>query len=219
MPKTDTQNTQPPIPPARRSDVTTEGDEQPQGLMISDQVVDAFARLKVVFDKTHHFTEAEGQQRINEHETRPTYTVLDHTTQKEYHVCGRGRLTVTQHAVCKYFWGRFNPVGSPADMEIPKGWVQGVGRQWKRGELVIVPSTYLAVFRNANIDRFKMVPGKPEKKLAPYNGYGFSVDMTMGKNGEATEEEYREQLDKGTAHNQSVLKQQQAAAQADSAAG
>ena len=95
----------------------------------------------------------------------------------------------------------------------------GVGRQWKRGELVIVPSTYLAVFQTANVDRFKMVPGKPEKKLAPYNGYGFTIDTSMGKSGEATEAEYRERLLTGTIHNQGVLAKQQAAAQAGDAAG
>ena len=159
-------------------------------------------------DVTHHRDEEENVD-----------TIFDHTTLIETVIDKRGRMTVTRHAVCKYLWGRFNPVGSSSDQEIVKAWHSGVGRQWKRGELVIVPSTYLNVTQNANVDRFKMVPGKPEKKLAPYNGYGFSIDMTQGKNGEATEQEYIEQLQKGTEHNKGVLAKQQAAAQSGDSAG
>ena len=113
-----------------------------------------------------------------------------------------GRHTTTKLDELHYFWGRFQAQGTKADPATVKVWFNGgVGRQYKRGELLIVPTTHLAVCGIANQERFTMMPNEPLKRLTPYNANGFVVDFSHGKNGEATEQEYLKRLHQGTAQN------------------
>jgi hypothetical protein len=115
-----------------------------------------------------------------------------------------GKQVTTKHAELKYFWGRFQAASGKGDQQIIKVWHKGAARQWKRMELVIVPSTYLHVCGIANQERFSMIPGEPLKRLAPYNQYGFTIDMTCGKQGEATAEEYEKRMAEGTEKNKQL---------------
>jgi hypothetical protein len=115
-----------------------------------------------------------------------------------------GTVTTTKCEELRYYWGRFQAAGQAGDQQIVKVWYFGHGKQYKRGELVIVPSTHLGVCGIANQERFKMVPGEPLKKLAPYNSYGFTVDFTMGNKGEATAEEYNKRISEGTEQNKQL---------------
>ena len=116
-----------------------------------------------------------------------------------------GTFTTTKIDELRYFFGRFQAAGQPGDQQIVKVWYKGFGKQYVRGALVIVPSTHLGVCGIANLERFKMEPGQPLKKLAPYNPYGFQVDFSMGRNGEATAEEYEKRIHEGTAANMQVI--------------
>jgi hypothetical protein len=115
-----------------------------------------------------------------------------------------GTSTLTKIEELRFFYGRFQAASQASDQQIVKVWFKGHGKQYKRGELVIVPSTHLGVCGIANQERFKMEPGQPLKKLAPYNPYGFNVDFTMGKNGEATAEEYEKRISEGTEMNRQL---------------
>lgn len=115
-----------------------------------------------------------------------------------------GTFTTTKIAELRFFHGRFQAAGQNSDQQIVKVWYKGHGKQYKRGELVIVPSTHLGVCGIANQERFKMEPGQPLKKLAPYNPYGFTVDLEQGKNGEATAEEYEKRISEGTEANRQL---------------
>jgi hypothetical protein len=124
-----------------------------------------------------------------------------------------GTFTTTKIEELRYFYGRFQAAGQASDQQIVKVWFKGHGKQYKRGELVIVPSTHLGVCGIANQERFKMEPGQPLKKLAPYNPYGFTVDFSQGKSGEATAEEYEQRIDAGTEANRQVIARGQTTAQ------
>jgi hypothetical protein len=115
-----------------------------------------------------------------------------------------GGVTTTKCEDLRYFYGRFQAAGQASDQQIVKVWYFGHGKQYKRGELVIVPSTHLGVCGIANQERFKMEPGQPLKKLAPYNPYGFSVDFSQGNKGEATAEEYEKRINEGTEQNKQL---------------
>lgn len=124
-----------------------------------------------------------------------------------------GTHTTTKIEELRYFYGTFQAAGQPGDQQIVKVWYMGFGKQYKRGELVIVPSTHLGVCGIANQERFKMEPGQPLKRLAPYNAYGFTVDFSQGRNGEATAEEYEQRIKAGTAANMQVIARGMTAAQ------
>lgn len=115
-----------------------------------------------------------------------------------------GTSTLTKMEELRFFYGRFQAASQQADQQIVKVWYKGTSRQWVRGALVIVPSTFLGVCGIANQERFKMEPGQPLKKLAPYNPYGFAVDFSQGKNGEATAAEYEKRIAEGTEQNRQV---------------
>lgn len=112
-----------------------------------------------------------------------------------------GTTTTTKIEDLVFFYGRFQAASQSSDQQIIKVWYKGHGKMYKRGELVIVPSTHLGVCGIANQERFKMEPGQPLKRLAPYNPYGFTVDFTQGKKGEATPEEYEKRIAEGTEQN------------------
>ena len=112
-----------------------------------------------------------------------------------------GTSTTTKCEELRFFYGRFQAASQTSDQQIVKIWYKGFGKQYKRGELVIVPSTHIGVSGIANLERFKMEPGQPLKRLAPYNPYGFNVDFSLGKNGEATAEEYEKRIVEGTEQN------------------
>ncbi len=123
-----------------------------------------------------------------------------------------GKITTTKHDTLRFFHGRFQAASAKGDQQIIKVWHKGVARQWKRMEPVIVPSTYLHVCGIANQERFAMVPGEPLKRLAPYNQYGFTIDFSQGRNGEATVEEYEKKLVEGTEKNRQMQLAQSVAA-------
>ena len=116
-----------------------------------------------------------------------------------------GTHTTTKVEELMYFWGRFQAAGQASDQQIIKVWYKGHGKQYKRSELVIVPSTHLGVCGIANQERFKMVPGEPLKRLAPYNSYGFTIDFTLGKRGVATQAEYDQRIAEGNEQNKAAV--------------
>ena len=79
-----------------------------------------------------------------------------------------------------------------------KIWFQGAGRQFARGIPTIVPEPYLHIADNAKQEAFAMEPGKPFKKRSPIQRYTYEIQRGMGKNGEATEQEYLKMLQEGT---------------------
>jgi hypothetical protein len=115
-----------------------------------------------------------------------------------------GTFTLTKIAELRFFHGQFQAASQASDQQIVKVWYKGHGKQYKRGEPVIVPSTHLGVCGIANQERFKMEPGQPLKKLAPYNPYGFTVDFNQGDRGEATQEEYDKRVAEGTEANRQL---------------
>jgi len=115
-----------------------------------------------------------------------------------------GTFTTTKMSELMFFYGRFQAASQASDQQIVKVWYKGHGKQYKRGELVIVPSTHLGVCGIANQERFKMEPGQPLKKLAPYNPYGFTVDFEQGVKGVATQEEYDKRMAEGTEANRQL---------------
>ena len=129
------------------------------------------------------------------------------------------RFTLTRHAEVTFWYGTFQTISQKFDDELVKLWHCGAGRQFRRGELVIVPSTYLGVARTAILERFRMEPGKPLKVLAPTTCYNFFIDQTRGKNGQATEAEYQEWLDKGTMETRDAMSKRTIAQETSSQAG
>lgn len=125
----------------------------------------------------------------------------------------QGTHTTTKIEELRYFFGTFQAASQPSDQQIVKVWFKGFGKQYTRGVLVIVPSTHLGVCGIANQERFKMEPGQPLKKLAPYNPYGFTVDFSKGNRGEATAEEYEQRIQAGTEANRQVIARGMTAAQ------
>ena len=115
-----------------------------------------------------------------------------------------GTVTTTKCEDLRYYYGRFQAASQASDQQIVKVWYFGHGKQYKRGELVIVPSTHIGVCGIANQERFKMEPGQPLKRLAPYNPYGFMVDFSQGNKGEATAAEYEKRINEGTEQNKQL---------------
>ena len=115
-----------------------------------------------------------------------------------------GTVTLTKCEELRFYYGQFQAAGKESDQQIVKVWHFGHGKQYKRGEPVIEPSTHLGVCGIANQERFKMEPGQPLKKLAPYNPYGFMVDFSNGNKGEATADEYERRISEGTEQNKQL---------------
>lgn len=147
-------------------------------------------------DVTERWTDKDGQRW--EKTTIGTHSNPEKQRQRP------GTSTLTKLEDLKFYFGRFQAASQAADQQIVKVWYKGAARQWVRGSLVIVPSTFLGVCGIANQERFKMEPGQPLKKLAPYNPYGFQVDFSQGKNGEATEAEYEKRISEGTEQNRQI---------------
>ena len=144
-------------------------------------------------DVTERWTDKEGQRW--EKTTIGTHSNPEKQRQRP------GTYTLTKCEELRFFYGQFQAASQTADQQIVKVWYRGNSKQFNRGVLVIVPSTILGVCGIANQERFKMEPGMPLKKLAPYNPYGFFVDFTKGRNGEATEAEYEKRISEGTEQN------------------
>jgi len=76
--------------------------------------------------------------------------------------------------------------------------VEGLRLSWPRLVPTIVPKRFISAANDAQQDKFVQVAGRPRQNLAPEPRDIFTIDYSKGKNGQATEAEYREMRRKGT---------------------
>ena len=97
-----------------------------------------------------------------------------------------------------YWWVQWGPKVRVHDSErIWLGWC-GERKHWARGVPTVVPRRFLNVADDAREPRFTMVPGEGMKQLSPLWTKPYEILRNMGKNGQATEEDYNRLLTQGT---------------------
>lgn len=109
-----------------------------------------------------------------------------------------------------YWWGQWGGKMKEYHPERVRYEVDGLRLSWARLKLCICPKRFIDAANDAQQDKFVQLPGKPRQDLAPEPHDVFTIDYSKGKNGQATEAQYREMRRKGTKRYMEALAEYQA---------